>query len=137
MKQETSRLIAQGLSIDETLQKICNILPKSWQYPQNTAVCIRYEDKEYLTRNFRETVWIQKENFITIDNKKGTIEVFYLKEFPDCYEGPFLKEERQLLINIGKLISGYLNNYKGKKFIMILYRSNELLINLLNSVSLL
>ncbi len=112
---QTSRLIAQGLSIDETLQKICNILPKSWQYPQNTAVRIRYEDKEYLTRNFRETVWIQKENFITIDNKKGTIEVFYLKEFPDCYEGPFLKEERQLLINIGKLISGYLNNYKGRE----------------------
>ncbi|MBN2275020.1 MAG: hypothetical protein JXK95_11850, partial [Bacteroidales bacterium] len=37
------------------------------------------------------------------------------KEFPAAYEGPFLKEERQLIINIGRLLSGYLNNYKGRE----------------------
>ena len=56
-----------------------------------------------------------REPFITFDNKRGTIEVFYLKEFPQSFEGPFLKEERQLIINLGKLISGYLNSYKGRE----------------------
>jgi len=111
---QTSRLIALGLPINDTLQKICSILPRSWQYPQHTAVRIFYEGKEYTSKNFLETEWVQKENFITIDNKKGTIEIFYLKQFPQSFEGPFLKEERQLLINIAKLISGYLNSFKGR-----------------------
>ncbi len=110
----TSQIIAEGRPVDETLQKICSILPKSWQYPKFTCVRITYEGKEYKTKTFCESVWVQKENFVTIDNKKGTIEVYYMKEFPKLYEGPFLKEERHLLINIGKLISGYLNDFKGR-----------------------
>ena len=70
-------------------------MPKSWQYPKYTAVRITYEGRHYVSREFNETPWVQRENFITIDNKKGSIEVFYLKEFPAEYEGPFLKEERQ------------------------------------------
>jgi hypothetical protein len=112
---QTSDIITQGMPIDETLQKIAGILHKSWQYPKYTAVRITYEGQLYVNRDFDETPWVQRENFITIDNKKGSIEVFYLKEFPVEYEGPFLKEERQLIINIGRLLSGYLNNYKGRE----------------------
>ncbi len=114
---QTSKIIAEGKSIDETLQEICSILPRSWQYPKYTGTRIIYERKTYVSHEFPETVWSQRENFVTIDNKKGTIEVFYLKEFPKEYEGPFLKEERNLLINLGKLISGYLNNYKGREMV--------------------
>ena len=112
---QTSNIITQGLPINETLQKIANILYRSWQYPKHTAVRITYEGHRYINREFTETQWVQRENFITIDNKKGSIEVYYLKEFPLEYEGPFLKEERQLIINIGRLLSGYINNYKGRE----------------------
>ncbi len=114
---ETTRIISMSKPIDETLEKITAIIPKSWQYPRYTTARICYEGKIYVSRNFSETMWVQKENFITVDNKKGSIEVFYLKKFPDEYEGPFLKEERNLIINLGKLISGYLNNYKGREII--------------------
>ncbi len=117
---QTSRIIEQGRPVEETLLKICQSLPKSWQYPRHTAARITYEEKVYTTKKFRETQWIQTENFVTIDNKKGTIEIFYLKEFPARYEGPFLKEERNLLINISRLVCGYLNNYKGREY----YRKN-------------
>ena len=40
------------------------------------------------------------------EEKKGSIEIFYLKEFPDADEGPFLKEERNLLVNLANLIAG-------------------------------
>ncbi|MBN1415336.1 MAG: hypothetical protein JW973_09565 [Bacteroidales bacterium] len=111
---QTSALITQGMPMEETLQKIADILYKSWQYPKHTAVRIAYEGRQYVNREFNESPWVQRENFITFDNKKGSIEVFYLKEFPAEYEGPFLKEERQLIINIGRLLSGYINNYKGR-----------------------
>ena len=112
---QTSEIVTMGLPMDETLQKIADILPKSWQYPKHTAARITYEGRQYVSREFTETQWVQRENFITIDNKKGSIEIFYLKEFPAEYEGPFLKEERNLIINIGRLLSGYLNNYKGRE----------------------
>jgi hypothetical protein len=112
---QTSEIVAMGLPMDETLQKITDILPKSWQYPKHTAARIIYEGRQYVSREFNETPWMQRENFITIDNKKGSIEIFYLKEFGPEYEGPFLKEERNLIINIGRLLSGYLNNFKGRE----------------------
>jgi CheY-like chemotaxis protein len=114
---QTTSIINKNLPVNETLKRICTILPKSWQYPDYTAVRIKYEGNSYSSRKFKETLWVQKENFVTIDNKKGIIEVYYLKEFPTLYEGPFLKEERQLIINIAKLITGYLNNEKGRNIV--------------------
>jgi len=117
---QTSQIIAEGKTIDETLQEICSILPKSWQFPKYTVARIKFEEKTYTSKDFRETSWLQKEHFVTIDNKNGSIEIFYLKEFPIIYEGPFLKEERHLLINIAKLISGFINDFKGRD----IYRKN-------------
>jgi hypothetical protein len=114
---QTSKIIEEGKPVDETLQEICSIMPRSWQYPRHTVARIKFEGKTYVSRNFKETIWAQTEPFVTIDNKVGSVEVFYLRQFPLEYEGPFLKEERNLLINISKLISGYLNNYKGRNII--------------------
>lgn len=114
---QTTLIIDEGKSVDETLMEICSILPKSWQYPKYTVSRIRFEGKSYTSLNFMETDWVQSESFVTIDNKKGTIEIFYLKQLPKEDEGPFLHEERNLLMNIARLISGYLNNYKGREII--------------------
>ncbi|HPR60362.1 MAG TPA: PEP/pyruvate-binding domain-containing protein, partial [Prolixibacteraceae bacterium] len=116
----TSKIIEEGKSVDETLQDICNILPKSWQYPRYAVARIKFEGKIYMSENFKETVWVQRENFVTIDNKRGTVEIFYLKDFSDKKNEAFLPEEYNLLVNIAKLISGYLNNYKGR---VIYYRT--------------
>ena len=40
--------------------------------------------------------------------------IYYLKAFPLAFEGPFLEEERYLIINLANLITGYLNSVKGK-----------------------
>ena len=114
---QTSKIIEEGKPVDETLQEICSIMPRSWQYPRHTVARIKFEGKTYVSRNFKESIWAQTEPFVTIDNKVGSVEVFYLRQFPLEFEGPFLKEERNLLINICKLISGYLNNYKGRNII--------------------
>ncbi|QEN05314.1 hypothetical protein EW093_11515 [Thiospirochaeta perfilievii] len=116
----TSKIISECKPVDETMSKIISILQVSWQYPEYTAVKIHYEGRDYITPGYKETTWSQDENFITIDNNKGYIRVVYLKEFPQAYEGPFLKEERDLLVNIGKLITSYFNDNKGRD----IFRSN-------------
>lgn len=113
----TTHLIAQGKAVDQTLIEIVNLLPKSWQYPKYTKAKIFFEGNEYFSYGFKDTVWNQKENFITIDNKIGYIQIVYTREFKKEFEGPFLREERNLLNSLAKLISGYLNNFKGREII--------------------
>ncbi|MGQ7871297.1 PEP/pyruvate-binding domain-containing protein [Sunxiuqinia sp. sy24] len=114
---QTSKIIEESNSVYETLQRICNILPQSWQYPKYTACRIRFGRDEYVSPNFEESPWVQKDQLMTVDNKKGSIEIFYLKDFPEADEGPFLREERDLIRNICQMVNGYLNGYKGFEII--------------------
>lgn len=112
---KTTSLVKQDKSLAETLSAICEILPAAWQYPEHTVARIRYDEMEFTTKGFMETSWKQEQKFETIDNMVGTIEIFYLKEFPVIFEGPFMKEERDLITNLGSLIEGYLNSVKGRE----------------------
>jgi hypothetical protein len=111
----TTSILKQDKSLAETLSAICEILPTAWQYPEYTVARIRYDEMEFTTKGFMETTWKQEQIFETIDNMVGTIDIFYLKEFPEIYEGPFMKEERDLITNLGSLIEGYLNSVKGRE----------------------
>ncbi len=111
---QTTKIIGQGRPFDETLQEICNVLPLSWQYPEHTVARIKYDNQTYTSPGFNETRWKQQQSFKTIENKDGTLEVFYLKKFPVRDEGPFLLEERDLINNLAMVIAGYVNSIKGK-----------------------
>jgi len=113
----TTALIMKGKPLDDTLQSICNILPDSWQFPEHAAAKIIFEGREYVSRQFVETPYVQREEFVTFDNQSGTVEVYYLTKLPDYAEGPFLKEERDLLFNIARLIAHYINNEKGRRIL--------------------
>ncbi len=114
---QTTAILRVGKPIEEALHQICLIIPKAYQYPEFCVCRIRYAGIECRSADFRETQWSQKQPFETIDNQSGCIEVFYLKAFPSNYEGPFLEQERHLIINIANLISGYINSIKGRAFI--------------------
>jgi hypothetical protein len=110
---KTSEILKEERPIVESLQKVVSILPDGWQFPEQTVARILYDDKKFVSPYFKESPWVQKQIFQTIDNRKGSVEIFYLKEFPELDEGPFLKEERNLINNIAGLIRGYLNSVMG------------------------
>lgn len=110
----TTAIMKEGKSEYETLQQIAYILPDGWQYPEFTKARILYENQEFRSNEFYKTQWSQKQEFSTIDNKKGSIEIYYTKNFQPAHEGPFLKEERDLINNLSNIISGYLNSIRGK-----------------------
>ncbi len=115
---KTTEIIKQGLPIDETLQTICNILPSAYQYAKEALCQIEYHGKKYTTDVFIETAWTQQAIFATAEGKKGKITVSYTKEFPLLSdEGPFLKEERNLINNIATLLSNYINSIKIKEIL--------------------
>ncbi len=96
----TSKLLEERNSIEDTLREMCRFLPDAWQYPESTMVRIIYDNKVFTSVKFYETPWVQSEKF-----ERGAIEIFYSREYPNCDEGPFLKEERNLLKNLVSLIT--------------------------------
>ncbi len=88
------------ISLDEILQGVVELIPPSWQYPEITCSRILLNEKEYKTKNFKETGWKQGNDVIVHDKRVGSLEVHYLKERPEMDEGPFLKEERNLINEI-------------------------------------
>ena len=90
-----SRVIEKpDISLEEIFQEIVEIVPHSYQHSEITCSRIVMTDKEYKTTNFKETEWKQSSEIFVTGSQTGTLEVYYLKEQPEVYEGPFLKEER-------------------------------------------
>ncbi|MCU0455065.1 MAG: hypothetical protein MUE74_02090, partial [Bacteroidales bacterium] len=114
---QTTYILKEGKPIEETLQQIVLLLPDAWQYPEYTQARIRYMGKTFETPEMKETSWKMFQEFDTIDNEKGAIEIYYTREFNVESEGPFLKEERDLIRNIASLITGYINSYKARDLI--------------------
>jgi len=94
--------------IEEKFKNIVHQIPPGWQFPEIACARIILEDKEYRTDNFKHTPWRQASQIIVDGEKAGAVEVYYLEEKPEADEGPFLKEERNLIhtiaIEIGEVI---------------------------------
>ncbi len=120
----TTSILKEGKPIEESLQQIVLLLPAAWQYPEYTVARIRYMGKEFESADFNESSWKMIQEFSTIDEEKGSIEIFYTTEFNTENEGPFLKEERDLIQNIGSLLTGYINSYKARDIIRMAKVSN-------------
>lgn len=114
---ETTQIIKENRSVEETLTQIAEILPKAWQYPEMSVARLWFDGKPYVSKGFREGDWRQTQKFETIDNRKGSIEVYYLKKFPELDEGPFLTEERQLIDNLSSIVANYLNSQEARKIL--------------------
>ncbi len=104
----TTQILKERKPLEETLMHLVLELPGAWQYPEYAVVRIRYRNRSFESPGFVETVWKLYQEFTTIE-AKGSVEVYYTREFLSEHEGPFLKEERDLLKNFAGLITGYIN----------------------------
>ena len=86
-----------GISFRDIIQGIVDLTPAAWQYSEITCARVTLDDLIFKTKNFNETAWGQTSNIMANGERVGTLEVFYLEEKPESYEGPFQKEERSLI----------------------------------------
>ena len=89
-------------SLGEMLQQTAELIPKSWQYPEITCVRIALEGKEFKTANFQETAWKLTSPVIVRGQPDGAIDVCYLEERPTLADGPFSREEVELLFSVAE-----------------------------------
>ena len=103
----TGRLLNEPGSPEEVLDRIVNLLPAAWQYPDITAARITTGAIEVRTERFELTPWIQRADFTTSEGRTGAIEVVYRESRPDAAEGPFLAEERNLIQSLAGMLRAY------------------------------
>jgi signal transduction histidine kinase len=93
------------LSLEGIINKIIDLIPPAWQYPDCTQCRIVLNNAVYQSVNFEQTLWSQSSDIIVNGQKQGFIQVVYTKAKPLIDEGPFLREERKLINAIARQIA--------------------------------
>ncbi|MCK5643801.1 MAG: ATP-binding protein, partial [Gammaproteobacteria bacterium] len=98
------------ISLEEILQGTVELLPPGWLYPGVASARIVFGDHAYSTSDFRKDCQTQAAEIVVDGERRGTIEVAYSKEMPELDEGPFLKEERNLINAIAREVALIIEN---------------------------
>jgi signal transduction histidine kinase len=100
----TARTLQDGRDLRAQLREVTGLLAAGWQYPEVTAVRICLGGLEVTTDNWTAGPWVQRAQFRTQQGEPGLVEVAYLRPCPDEAEGPFLREERELIDSVAELL---------------------------------
>ena len=83
--------------LDLLLGEVVELLPPGWQYPEITSARITLDGRGYETANYSESQFRQGADILVKGDYRGSVEVLYAQPRPLLDEGPFLKEERNLI----------------------------------------
>ncbi|MEE8326922.1 MAG: ATP-binding protein, partial [candidate division NC10 bacterium] len=105
----------RDITLEEGLEQIVEILPPAWHYPEITCARITFDDREFTTENFKQTRWTQASDIIVQGERLGMVEVFLLEEKSELDEGPFLREERNLINEIAARLGDAIERMRAKE----------------------
>jgi signal transduction histidine kinase len=104
--QEIAQVAAKpGLSLDAILRLIAELLPSAWQHPQIAFARILVDGRSFVTHDFQESRWKQTARIVVGGSRRGVVEMFYARRMPELDEGPFLKEERNLIDAVARQVA--------------------------------
>ncbi|MBN2070925.1 MAG: PAS domain S-box protein [Candidatus Krumholzibacteriota bacterium] len=101
-------------SLDQIFEDVVALIPMGWQYPMVTCARLIFGEKEYLSEGFTDSKWKQASDIIVHGNLRGSITVCYREERPESYEGPFLREERELLDTIANTLGEAIERFRAE-----------------------
>jgi len=93
------------MSLEEIIQGIVELLPPAWQYPDIASARIILDGIAYTTQGFHESRQKQAAEIIVDGISRGVVELVYIQGKPDLDEGPFLKEERNLIDAVARQVA--------------------------------
>jgi two-component system NtrC family sensor kinase len=104
-----------GISLEDILQGIVELLPPAWQYPEVSSARIVLGGGSYSTAGFRESHQKQAADIVVRGKRRGVVEVVYLEDKPILDEGPFLKEERSLINAVANQMAAILERREAEE----------------------
>lgn len=109
-----TEIIRKDIKVEDMMHDTLKIIPHGWHYPQFTKARILLDDSEFTESPFELTKWKQSCDLIANNKKRGALEVYYTKEFPELDEGPFLIQERNLINSISGTLSEAIERKEAK-----------------------
>ena len=94
-----------GMSLEEVLQGVVELLPSAWQYPEIASARITLDNTVHQTARFQEAGQKQTADIVVGDQPRGAVEIVYTEQKPEIDEGPFLKEERNLIDEVARQVA--------------------------------
>ncbi|MCP4674812.1 MAG: PAS domain-containing protein, partial [Deltaproteobacteria bacterium] len=86
-----------GITLQDIMQGTVDLMPSAWQYPEIACARIILDAQEYRTGDWEGTMWKQASDIVVGGEPIGVVKVGYCEKRPERDEGPFLKEERNLI----------------------------------------
>ncbi len=83
-------------------------IPAGLQFPEDATCRIEYFGRTYARDDFVATPWRMRSQVSVVHVPVGAIEVVYRREHPPAFEGPFLRQERELLDGIAARLGEFL-----------------------------
>jgi two-component system NtrC family sensor kinase len=94
-----------GYTLDDVMRNVVGLLPPAWQYPEITEGRILLDNQIFKTPGYTGNFQSQVADIHINGKYRGYIEVTYSEIMPELAEGPFLREERNLIDAIARLIA--------------------------------
>ena len=117
-------------TLEEILQGVADLIPPSFQFPENTCARIVMGYQEFRTENFKISAWKQACDIIVNGEWGGTLEVYRLEK-PEDGEKPFLEEEINLLKAIAERLGRIAERVKAEDALRL---ESENVINIMRSM---
>ena len=104
-----------GISIEQVCYGLLKAIPPGWQYPDICEVEIIIAQGTFKTFGFEESKWTLTADILAQDHHFGQVKIMYTEIRPKSYQGPFLKEELQLIKSIAESFGLFLLHLELKK----------------------
>ena len=100
-----AKAIRECESLGDVFRDVAMLIPAGWQFPEITQAKTRFDGKEFVSEPFEESEWCQRSDIVISGKPRGYVEVYYLEQRPELDEGPFMKEERNLIDGIAHALT--------------------------------
>ncbi len=94
--------------VDEAMERIVQLLPPAWQFPEIAAARISLDGREYTAGRFVDACTKQLARILVGGRQRGTVEVGYVELIAEAVNGPFLQEEEHLIAGAAREIGEFL-----------------------------
>ncbi len=98
-------LVEKNSSIPDFLKRLVDYLPAYWLHAETACARITFQGETFESKTFEFSEWRLSAQIRFNDEITGEVSIFYIQERPPADEGPFLKEERNLLEEVAQRIS--------------------------------
>ena len=130
-------VLTPGISLDQIVEGTVALIPPAWQYPEITCARITLEGQQFSTKNYQKSPWQHVADILVHGERCGTVQVGYVQERPvgsgdSEGEGPFLKEERNLINAIAERLGGIVERMRAEEQA---HQQHQFLQNVLDSLA--